>query len=465
MFDPCIAAIESSVGYRLAQLCRTYRQSVQDALTPLHLHVGQEMILLRLWQADNLTQSELAGDLCVQPATVTRMLARLERAGLVERYIDAHDHRVSRVCVTPAGRALEQPVHAAWQEVEAAMLADLTVMEQGLLRKLLRDAQSKLTAHRNSSTIASSGKAAFGPNIQGIVMPDSRRTSTLSDRRMLISFAHPDDEAFSCAGVIKLNQLQGIHTTLVCATKGEAGEISSPDLASPENLGLVRERELREAADHVGVDELIFLGYRDSGMAGTEANAHPNAFMNAPASAVVARLVRLIRNLRPQVVITFDPTGGYGHPDHIASNRHTTAACAVAADPNHAPELGPAWQVQRIFYPTFDRTVFDRLRDQLLAQGEEAPQWGVEEDGEIPFPDQSVDARVDIHAVVQSKWDALFSHVTQFGPDNPFKRVPKEFMLELLHEEWFELAWPDEKPTTPWSSLFEGVQEGVTVSN
>jgi LmbE family N-acetylglucosaminyl deacetylase len=220
----------------------------------------------------------------------------------------------------------------------------------------------------------------------------------------------------------------------------------------------VRTRELETAAAHMGVDELIFLGYRDSGMAGTEPNSHPHAFMNASASAVVMRLVRLIRSLRPQVIITFDPTGGYGHPDHIASHRHTTAAFYAAADPAYAPELGPTWQAQRIFYPAFDRTIFQKLHDQIVAQGEEPPQWGIGDDEADLWPEQTIDARIDIHTVVHHKWDALLSHATQFGPNNPFMRVPRAFMLDLMHEESFELAWPAEKPPTPWHDLFAGIK-------
>src|SRR5262245_22265858 len=127
--------------------------------------------------------------------------------------------------------------------------------------------------------------------------------------RLIAFFAHPDDEASCCGGVMLLNKIRGIYNVLVCATKGEAGEIASPELAEPATLGLVRERELIEAAHHLDVDELYFLGYRDSGMAGTPANQIPSAYTNASDSAVVARLVRFIRTVKPQVIITFDPTG------------------------------------------------------------------------------------------------------------------------------------------------------------
>jgi LmbE family N-acetylglucosaminyl deacetylase len=277
-----------------------------------------------------------------------------------------------------------------------------------------------------------------------------------SKPRMLVLFAHPDDEVFSCGGVMALNRQRGIHNTLVCATKGEAGEISSPELANATNLGLVREQELLAAARHMGVDDLYFLGYRDSGMAGTPENQHPAAYANADASAVVPRLVRFIRSVRPQVVITFDPTGGYGHPDHIAIHRHALAAFHAAADPAYGIGLGEPWQAQRLFYPTFRREMFVALRDQLLAQGIEPPQWG-DEEGEEERPEQPAHAMIDIRAVARSKWTAFHSHRTQFGTDHPFLQVPEEFAIELLGTEWFELAWPETKPVQPYSDLFAGL--------
>jgi LmbE family N-acetylglucosaminyl deacetylase len=276
-----------------------------------------------------------------------------------------------------------------------------------------------------------------------------------SKYHMLVFFAHPDDEAFSCGGVMALNRQRGIHTTLVCATKGEAGEISSPELADAPTLGLVREQELREAARHMGVDDLYFLGYRDSGMAGTPENQHPQAYTNASAAAVVPRLVRFIRSIRPQVIITFDPTGGYGHPDHIAIHHHTIAAFHAAADPAYAPELGEPWQTQRIFYPAFRPEMFEALVEQLIAQGIEPPSWG--EGGEIDVTIQPTHACIDIKTVKSSKWAGLNAHRTQFGANHPFLQVPEEFVLNLLNDEWFELAWPEDKLDELYTDLFAGL--------
>src|SRR5205814_53342 len=147
----------------------------------------------------------------------------------------------------------------------------------------------------------------------------------------LREYAHPDDEGTVSGAMLHYSTL-GIEPGLVCATRGEVGEISDPALATPENLGEVREGEMRAAAEELGVHNLWFLGYRDSGMAGTPENQDPRAFAQAMAAEVVGKLVAIIRQFRPQVIVTFDETGGYGHPDHIAIYRHTTSAFHVAAD-------------------------------------------------------------------------------------------------------------------------------------
>ena len=186
---------------------------------------------------------------------------------------------------------------------------------------------------------------------------------------LLALFAHPDDEAFGTGGTLSQYAAAGADVTLVCTTRGEVGEIAEGTGATPETLGEVREAELRCAAETVGVRELIFLGYRDSGMAGTPENADPRAYVNAPADEVVPRLVGIIRRVRPQVVITFEPNGGYGHPDHIAIHHHTVAAFHAAADAARYPEQGPAWQAPRLFYTAIPRSFFLRMRDEMAALG------------------------------------------------------------------------------------------------
>src|SRR5947208_13163710 len=156
----------------------------------------------------------------------------------------------------------------------------------------------------------------------------------MSTKRLLGIFAHPDDEGTMSGAMLKYSTLD-IETGLVCATRGEVGEIADPALATPENLGEVREGEMRAAAGVLGVHNLWFLGYRDSGMAGTPENQDPLSLAQASAAEVVGKLVGIIRQFRPQVMATFDETGGYGHPDHIAVYRHTTSAFMLQQMPRN----------------------------------------------------------------------------------------------------------------------------------
>src|SRR5262245_28885954 len=151
---------------------------------------------------------------------------------------------------------------------------------------------------------------------------------------LLAVFAHPDDEAFGVGGTMTRYSEQGVRTVLVCATRGEVGEISDPALATPETLGEVREQELRCACDALRIKDLIFLDYRDSGMKGTPENDDERSLYRADPLEAIGKLVKIIREVKPQVVITFEPYGGYGHPDHIAISKHTTAAFGAAADPD-----------------------------------------------------------------------------------------------------------------------------------
>lgn len=130
-------SIHDTTGFLLVQICRAHRNRAQELLGRLNIHPGQEMMLLRLWSAEGVTQSEVAEQLCVQPATVTRMLDRLERTGLVQRQADTADQRVSRVYLTEVGRGLIAPIQKVWQELESVSFQNLTLAEQILLRRLL----------------------------------------------------------------------------------------------------------------------------------------------------------------------------------------------------------------------------------------------------------------------------------------------------------------------------------------
>jgi len=230
---------------------------------------------------------------------------------------------------------------------------------------------------------------------------------------LLAVFAHPDDESFGTGGTLAKYAANGTRVVLACATRGEVGEISDPALATHENLGEIREAELRCAAQHLDIADVIFLGYRDSGMAGTAENDDPRCYHRADAEAAIRQLVALIRKVKPHTVVTFDPSGGYGHPDHIAVNRYTTAAFDLAGDPGEFPEAGPAWQPQRLFYNVFPRSFLIEMRDRMRALGLDTSDYDRFDAEPIGYHDEQITAAVDVSARVDAKWAALHCHRTQ----------------------------------------------------
>jgi LmbE family N-acetylglucosaminyl deacetylase len=280
----------------------------------------------------------------------------------------------------------------------------------------------------------------------------------VTQRRVLAAFAHPDDESFGCAGTLARLVAEGARVTLVCATRGEVGQISDPALATPQTLGAVREGELRAAARAIGLDGVVFLDYRDSGMAGTDENYDPRAFVNAPANAIVRRMVEIVRRERPQVVLTFDPSGGYGHPDHIAIHHHTVAAVHAAAALSYAPDLGDAWRVARLCYSVIPRAIFRDLMRALESEGIDTSDFRRFEESGLGWPSATVPIRLDVSDHIDAKWQAFNSHQTQFGADSPMRRIPRDLMRRMLRYEHFALAWPEVEPDVPMTDLFEGLE-------
>ncbi|MCS7220508.1 MAG: PIG-L family deacetylase [Anaerolineae bacterium] len=287
-------------------------------------------------------------------------------------------------------------------------------------------------------------------------MPDTKG-KTAGSRTLLAVYAHPDDESFGTGGMLAHYAAEGVRVALVCATRGEAGEIADSNLATPETLGHVREAELRCAAETLGLTDLIILDYRDSGMAGSPDNRHPRALINAPADEVVGQLVGIIRRLRPQVVVTFEPNGGYGHPDHIAIHRYTVAAFHAAADPSRYPEQGATWRPSRLFYTGIPRSFFMKLRDRLVALGRDTSFFDRFEVEGFGWPDEEIHVAMDIGAVFEAKWRAFLCHRTQFGPDHLFRLLPEDEIWQMMRYEHFAQAWPPLSHGHRLSDLFEGL--------
>jgi LmbE family N-acetylglucosaminyl deacetylase len=276
-------------------------------------------------------------------------------------------------------------------------------------------------------------------------------------KRLLAVFAHPDDEG-AVAGTLARYALEGVQVSLACATRGEAGEISDPALATPENLGSVREEELRCACAAIGISELHLLGYCDSGMDGTAENERATAFIQADPGEIRGKLVKLLRETRPHVVITFEPFGWYGHPDHIAAGRYTTEAFGLAGDRTAFPEAGAPWQPARLFHAVLLFSQFKALADYARQQGLD-----------LNFPDDfpvereeslvaQITHRLDSDAYREAKLAALVCHRTQFGEDHLFRNVPEELMRSANRYEYFIQVEPPRSPPAPAiEDLFAGL--------
>jgi mycothiol S-conjugate amidase len=194
---------------------------------------------------------------------------------------------------------------------------------------------------------------------------------------LLSVHAHPDDESSKGAGTVAKYHAEGVRTVLVCCTGGEEGDILNPAMDRPEvraAIAAVRQAELDKAAAIIGYDEVEMLGYRDSGMPVSEANANPLSFAQAPLDEAVGRLVAILRRARPQVVVTYgDEQGGYPHPDHLRVHEITQPAVDRAADPAWHPEAGDPWQVSKIYYSVWSKKRIELTHAKYLELGLESP--------------------------------------------------------------------------------------------
>ncbi len=269
----------------------------------------------------------------------------------------------------------------------------------------------------------------------------------MSTKRLLGLFAHPDDEG-SLSGALLKYSISGVETGLVCATRGEVGEIADPALATPENLGQVREGEMRAAAEVLGVHNLWFLDYRDSGMAGTPENQDPRAFAQANAAEVVGKLVAIIRKFRPQVMVTFDESGAYGHPDHIAIYRHTTSAFYAAADAVQYPEHGPAHMVSKLYYTAFPRSFVREMGTWLQSQNYEGSFSNLDPE-KLGIPDEQISVWLNVEPWLETKNRSWSMHRTQMDPTNTMARLPEELQRKWRSHEYYQLAASRVGPDVP----------------
>ncbi|MGH9172209.1 MAG: mycothiol conjugate amidase Mca [Acidimicrobiales bacterium] len=285
---------------------------------------------------------------------------------------------------------------------------------------------------------------------------------------LLSVHAHPDDEASKGAGTVARYHAEGVRTVLVTATGGEEGEILNPAMDTPEvrsDISAVRARELAEAVRIIGYDELVLLGYRDSGMKDSEANANPDCLAAAPLDEVVGRLVAVVRTARPQVIITYgDDHSGYPHPDHVRVHEISVAAFEAAGDPGLYPEAGEPYQPQKLYYSIWSRQRIIDTHAKFLELGLESPydEGWFERRGQ---DETAPTTQISLAGYEDVRRNALLAHATQVDPTSRFWfGLPPEVQRAIYPFDDYSLARSLVDSTPPETDLFAGLRETADVS-
>jgi LmbE family N-acetylglucosaminyl deacetylase len=279
----------------------------------------------------------------------------------------------------------------------------------------------------------------------------------------LLSFhAHPDDEVIGTGGVLARYSRLGEQVVVVTATDGAEGEIHNyddSDSLKPQ-LAEMRAQEIAVALAVLGVKHHEFLGYRDSGMMGTEANDHPDAFWRADFTEATKRLVGLIRKYQPEVMTIYDPFGGYGHPDHINVHRVGIAAFFGARDLGWFPleEDQEYWAPSKLYWTTWGRERSRKLMKYWAEEGEETEEEEYLWRSRRGFPDEEISATIDVSEFVSLKTEALQAHRTQIPQDWILFRVPEEERNEVYGTETFVRVFSSVESPLPESDLFSGLR-------
>lgn len=255
---------------------------------------------------------------------------------------------------------------------------------------------------------------------------------------------------------------EGVRVVLVCATRGEEGDILNPRMDRPgikERMSEIREAELETACDILGVERVYQLGYRDSGMPGSEANKHPDAFWNADPEEAVGKLVEIIRAERPEVVLSYDESRGYEHPDHIRVHQWGERAFSEAGDGSRFPETGAPWQPVKLYYfASFTKRRFQALNDAAVAAGNDPPYVGwLDQWDSMGFVEPEVTTQLDVTDYIELRSKALLAHATQIDPDSFWFAVPDEMHKKAYPWEDYTLVHSHVETPVPEDDLFAGI--------
>lgn len=278
---------------------------------------------------------------------------------------------------------------------------------------------------------------------------------------LLGSYAHPDDEQ-GVTGLLHKYVNAGVDVTLAYGTRGEAGEIAPGVQATPATLGQVREDEMRCAAEKIGVQNLYFLDYRDSGMMGTPENANQTNLWNADLFAVTEKLVKIIRRHKTQVILTFDANGGYGHPDHIKIHQASLMAYFVAGDarafPHQLKEGLEPYTPLKLYWTAFARSRWEKFAKFLQDKNQELPE-PLKQFLKRAMPDDIITTRIQVADYVDLKINALDCHASQLNPDSFFRKIPLDIRRDGLKVETLVRAESRVAPTQDIEEdLFVGIE-------
>jgi LmbE family N-acetylglucosaminyl deacetylase len=282
--------------------------------------------------------------------------------------------------------------------------------------------------------------------------------------------AHPDDETFGMGSTLAQYALDGVKVYYVCATGGEAGTVEPQYLKGYQSVFDLRFAEMKAAAQVLNLAGVIYLGYRDSGMQGWEANKHPQALMNAPLEEAAAKLVKILREIRPQVVITHDPSGGYYHPDHIATHQITVAAFKACGDKSRYPGAGAAYQPQKLYYGVRSHRLLKIMIKVLSLFGRNVHKFGRNHDIDLT---KMVENEYPIHAYVKLtkramdiRIKAAACHASQGGGRPPGRGPGLMGFVTMIaninnrffgYKDYFMREFPPVTGKHRESDLFEGI--------
>jgi mycothiol S-conjugate amidase len=287
--------------------------------------------------------------------------------------------------------------------------------------------------------------------------------------RLMSVHAHPDDESSKGAATLARYVAEGHDVMVVTCTGGERGSILNPAMDKPgvlENMAEIRKKEMAEAARALGVQHR-WLGFVDSGL--PEGDPLPplpeGCFGLVPIEEPTAALVKIVREFRPHVIVTYDENGGYPHPDHIRCHEVSVAAFEAAGDPDQFTDAGEPWQPLKLYYSHgFSRARMLKFHEALLSRGMESPyeEWLKNWDDKRPDTMERVTTRVECGDYFEARDKALLAHATQIDPTSRWFALPIDLQREIWPTEEYELARSLVDTTLPEDDLFTGVTEKVS---